>query len=565
MTADRPRANLSLEELASPEELALTQRVRDELSLLDTPAQIRACARAIEEYPDVVLLRVQAAQLHLNAGLCDQAVAILAQALSRFPEVTGLHHHYIQALIWNEDYNQAGQACLQLADLYVAQKNIDDYMDAVQLLLSLDPNHIEARKRLVAHLQEQGHEQMSLVQLSQLAEQASAQGLWAEALQAWQRLYDRQQNPLALERLGYLCQQLGRPSEAQHHYQQLLDYFEQQQRTLDAVSICDRLIELQPEALDLQHRQIGLLVQLGWKERLQDRQFALALAYQQRHQMGNALCLLHSVLDLNPQHEASLHKVVDIQLACGAYPEAVASGERLAKLYLEHYNLSGAIAVHLQLLGCLPENVGLRHNLAGLYELDNQVEQAVEQLEILVQQQAPVEAAESYRRILTFQPNRVDIRCRLAQLLEAGPALDCLRQAYALQPGYPGLAESLARALMHQGKVEEAAAVLRAHPHLTPTLCQTTQDPFCLGQLYYHLGQLDSAIERFQSTRRLPDYTARSYAMLGLCFAAKDGCNMLDLGIRQLCKGLELPGLSAAERQDLQATLDQLQQRRALS
>ncbi|MBT9587027.1 hypothetical protein IV102_27035 [bacterium] len=86
-----------------------------------------------------------------------------------------------------------------------------------------------------------------------------------------------------------------------------------------------------------------------------------------------------------------------------------------------------------------------------------------------------------------------------------------------------------------------------------------------MGQLYYHLGHLDSAIERFQSSRRLPNYTARSYAMLGLCFAAKDGCNMLDPGIRQLCKGLELPGVSAAERQQLQATLDQLLQRRALS
>jgi hypothetical protein len=51
--------------------------------------------------------------------------------------------------------------------------------------------------------------------------------------------------------------------------------------------------------------------------------------------------------------------------------------------------------------------------------------------------------------------------------------------------------------------------------------------------------------------------------MLGVCFADKEGCHMLDLGIRQIRKGLGLPGLSAGDSTELHTQLQRLLQRRA--
>jgi tetratricopeptide (TPR) repeat protein len=158
-----------------------------------------------------------------------------------------------------------------------------------------------------------------------------------------------------------------------------------------------------------------------------------------------------------------------------------------------------------------------------------------------------VAALTQLRKLFQLAPERldavkmyIDILLTEEQVSEAGQVLQQLEQAGG---------ESLVIK-------DDVIDSLRSRVETNPSDLKAR---FNYGELCYHLGDLDHAIEQFQQTRRNPDFELLSYNMLGLCFAKKKGFNMLDLAIKQFKKGLETKGHTEQAYLELRYNLAMIQ------
>jgi len=77
------------------------------------------------------------------------------------------------------------------------------------------------------------------------------------------------------------------------------------------------------------------------------------------------------------------------------------------------------------------------------------------------------------------------------------------------------------------------------------------------GELCFHLGRIEDAVEQFQKTRGNREHELRSFNMLGLAFA-KNPRFGLDMAVRQFRKGLETKGHAEQDYLELRYNLAML-------
>ena len=182
------------------------------------------------------------------------------------------------------------------------------------------------------------------------------------------------------------------------------------------------------------------------------------------------------------------------------------------------------------------------------------------------------------QKALELDENQIDLQHKLAlifteQLGNKVAALAQLRKLFQLAPDRLDAVQMYIDILLKEEQVSEAGQVLHQLEQaggesvairnnvIASLRTQVEGNPADLkarlnyGELCYHLGDLDHAIEQFQQTRRSPEFELQSYNMLGLCFAKKKGFNMLDLAIKQFKKGLETRGHSEQSYLELRYNL----------
>lgn len=560
---------LSAEERQYQNHVAQADELELSLGSADAATKIGAYRKALEENPDNLVLRTRLADIHLKYGLLEDAVVQYRQVLRRNPDSIPLLHSVIQAEFWNEDYDEAGASLLALALLHLKRGEHHEALDTLQSVLSLDPLNFEARRELVNVFTSLEESKLAAHHLRQLAEAAMTKGEVTEAISAFERLLEISDDPTFEERLGQIYESQGDIPKALTSFHNLVRRYREEQRWEEAARVTERIVELAPETLSDREELIDLYQQLGMGVQAATQQEALGRIYQDRGELERSIKLYEEVLRFDTTNFQVRRYLVDAYLDSGHVSSALEQTESLTEHYLDTKDHATAIALYSRLVGADPENIELQERLVKFYGLAGDPENAkVRWLEIAKIHERLArfdKAADSLQKALDLGDGEPELLFRLALLYsekihDNTAALHQLRKLFQIAPNRIDTAKVYIGLLIKEEQVPEAGQVLkkleeagasgaeirdavvsslRAKVEANPGDLQAR---FNYGQLCYHLGDLDHAIEQFQQTRRQPAFELLSYNMLGLCFASKNGYMMLDLAIRQFKKGLETKG-----------------------
>ena len=562
-------------DLLSPEqkaEIAQTMQadaLEDSLAGADVASKISSYRKVLEENPDNLILRTRLADIHLKFGLLEDAVVQYRQVLRRNPDSIPLLHKVIQAEFWNENYVEAGDSLLALAKLHLKSGEHHEALDTLQSVLSLDPLHFEARKELVSVFTSLNESKLAAHHLRQLAETALTKGEVAGAISAFEQLLEISADPTFEERLAQIYESQGDVAKALASFQSLVGRYTAEDRWEEAARVTERIVELAPSELHDRESLIGLYQRLGQGQRAVEQQFHLARAYQERNELERAVSLYEEVLKVQTENQEARRHLVDAYLDAGRVSAALEQSEALTEHYLDTKDHHTAIYLYSRLVQADSENVELQERLVKFYGLAGDPENArtrwIELSDLHERHGRYDRAAEAVSKALELEEGQVDLQYRLALLYaerlgDSQSALTQFRRLFQLAPDRTDAVKMYIDLLLSQEQVGEAGQVLKSLEEaggesveiksnvISALRASVEGNPadlkarFNYGELCYHLGDLDHAIEQFQQTRRHPDYELMSYNMLGLCFASKRGYMMLDLAINQFKKGLETKG-----------------------
>lgn len=276
--------------------------------------------------------------------------------------------------------------------------------------------------------------------------------------------------------------------------------------------------------------------------------------------LDDAVVQYRQVLKRAPQSVVLHHRLVQSQLWNDHFEDAASTLLSLSELHLSRDERAEALDAVQSALSLDPHHLGARRALVALSE---GTELALHHLEQLAESALAVGslevAAEALSR-LTISSDFAGYQERLAQVLEArGESAEALLHYRQLATRYTAAGDwTRAAAVLGRAGAELRAEVMSG---LRCGADATLANGFQYGTLCFHLGELDSAIEQFQQTRRDPALLLPSLNLLALCFAEKSGFNMTELAIRQFRKGLETPGYAEHEYAELRYNLAMLLER----
>ncbi len=588
--APEPQPAVTLSSLAVESEFseALVQearRMRDKLAGADVTTAIAAYRRAVEESPDNLMLRTDLADIHLRYGLLDDAVMQYRQILMRKPESVALRHRLADAYLWNAEYVEAASTLLELAELHVGKGREADAVDILQTVLSLDPNHFLARRRLVDRFTVLDQKNLAVHHLRQLAETALARGNVEEAIGAFQQLMTLSDDPTFQERLAQVYESQGEVAQALVNFRSLAQRYRNGQQWEEAVAVTEKLVALDSDNLADRHVLIELYERLQRTDRVLTGRFELACRHEAQGAVSEAIVLFEQVLKVQPEHYEARRRLVDCYLRSGDLVAALQHSRPLTERYLEEQETGPAIELYRRLTQADPKSIELRERLLKFLEMAERSEEILEQLLILADLHEEAgrerEAVQILQRALELTPGRDDLHYRLAcmydeKLGSLPGALNELRRVFELNPGHAEAMDRYARLLMEQRKSREAAEVLVKLLENQPAAGAETRDlllkeykdritaepsdwstRIVYGELCFHLNRIEDAVEQFQKTRSNREYELRSYNMLGLAFARNPRFG-LDLAVRQFRRGLETKGHAEQDYLELRYNLAML-------
>jgi tetratricopeptide (TPR) repeat protein len=581
-----PADLLSAEEKAEIAQTAQADALDAQLAGQDAAFKIATYRKQLEEHPDNLVLRTRLADIHLKYGLLEDAVVQYRQVMRRNPDSIPLLHRVIQAEFWNENYVEAGDSLLALAQLHLKRGEQHEALDTLQSVLSLDPLHFEARKELVSVFTALDDSKLAAHHLRQLAETALTKGEVAGAISAFQQLLEISADPTFEERLAQIYESQGDVVKALSSFQSLVGRYRAEERWEEAARVTERIVELDPNQLGDREALIALYQRLGHTGQAVEQQFQLARRYQERNETERAISLYEEVLKFQIDNQEARRFLVDAYLDAGRVSAALEQAEALTEHYLDTKDHHTAIYLYSRLVDADPENVELQERLVKFYGLAGDPENAKSRwvhISNLHERNGRYDrAAEAVQKALELDESQVDLQHRLALLYaerlgDNQSALGQLRKLFHLAPDRMDAVKMYIDLLLKEEQVSEAGQVLQRLEQAGGESVEIKSNVIALlkasvegnpsdlkarfnyGELCYHLGDLDHAIEQFQQTRRHPDFELISYNMLGLCFASKRGYMMLDLAVKQFQKGLESKGRSEMDYLEIRYNLAMVQ------
>jgi tetratricopeptide (TPR) repeat protein len=565
----KPKVSLSIEDESPASDIETADKLDASLTGADVAAKIGAYRKALEESPNNLVMRTRLADIHLKYGMLEDALVQYRQVIRRNSESISLLHRVIQAEFWNENYAEAGESLLALAKLHLKRGEHHDALDTLQSVLSLDSHHFEARKVLVSVFTSLDESKLAAHHLRQLAETALTKGEVDEAISAFQQLLEISNDPVFEERLAQIYETQGDMERALKSFQSLVVRYQEEERWEEAARVTERIVELNPDLLEDRGGLVELYKKLGMNEKAMEQQYRLARAYQERGELEPSVRLYEDVLVHQPHNQNARRLLVDAYLDSQNVSAAMEQAEALTEYYLNTKDHQTAIELYARLVEAEPENVELQERLVKFYGLAGDPENArqrwIKLADLHESKERYDKAAEAIQKALELDENQIELQNRLALLFaerldDKVAALTQLRKLFQMAPDRLDAVRMYIEILLKEEQVSEAGQVLQQLEQaggesaaikngvIESLRNKVESNPadlkarFNYGELCYHLGDLDHAIEQFQQTRRSPDFELMSYNMLGMCFAKKKGFNMLDLAIKQFKKGLETKG-----------------------
>lgn len=404
----------------------------------------------------------EAAEAWMQAAACleaqnqvQQAEQTLLEARKRLPQELDLLRMLIRFYRQqNRLADAAQQQCLLAEELI----RVEDDEAAVRELMEALPDAsdpVDLLNRLMDIHQRTGSPEAQGEALHRLAEIHIQQERWAEAEEVFHRLLALIPDDLnALQGLADACLHQENVGGACDALVALASYLQQSGRDASALETYRRVLELQPDHLDVRQRLISLLVETDALDEAVAELSSLARDYRADESFEKAFEAYQRAMDYQPGNTLLRREYADALLQGGQSEKALEQYLFLAETYQSLRLNEKALEVLKTVRAHWKDNVQVAQRLADLYQQEGLEHTAVQELfeisELLLGRSEVSGVRETLERLLEIDSKFLPARRRLAEVLNQ---LARVEEA-ALQ--YLRLAQLLADG----GEIEEALAML---------------------------------------------------------------------------------------------------------
>ncbi|MCE5229582.1 tetratricopeptide repeat protein, partial [bacterium] len=412
----------------------------------------------------------------------------------------------------------ASEQWIEIALVRRAQGDANQANDAVREALRLTPENREARVMLAEGLAAAGNKREALELWKQLAhEMKAAEGDVAGAMKLIQsglELSPHDRDLLGLA--GRMLLATQGPSVARIYIEHWLDTYETQPDPAGALAAWRLAVDHYPDDLAWRRRFASMLLAAGQNdeaagqfERIREEMAGAKAPAEEIHQV------LERLVQLRPERADLRHDLAESLIGLGRAREAVVIHEELGEQAIRNGDLEDGLKSLERALEFDAENASLIEKTAKLCERTGHTDRAIEHYERL----AEIGRRNSDRsrgiwvleKLLSFNPDRRDVRAELAEIYEGEGDLDrAIEQHYRLAqtcPEGPAGAVTICRKLRKIAPEFIAGRELLVEGLIAAgEKDEARRELDGLGDLALGAGQLDKAEAYFRRVREVaPD------------------------------------------------------------
>lgn len=375
----------------------------------------------------------EAARLLAESGQGDRARALLEQVCSRLPEELELALTRIRLLEEARQWPEAATARQTLA----ARLTDRDQLPQAAEQLTLAMAHLEQRTPLLerlADLYERLGDTPKLVEsLRQLADDHRRGARWQPMEETLERLLKLKPDRLdALRGLAEARARRGDIAGSTEIVFQLAARLRAESRWQEAIDLYRQGLQTAPGNLPARRELISALIESEATEEATTEWTSLARLLVETRRMTEAVEALKEAVQLQPANPRLRREYAVTLQAAGKSEQAVLQIVKLAETYASLNLPEKAIETLNEAKDNWPDRLDLRHRLADLYLKEDMARAAVRELievaERLEQGETIASARETLARVLEIDPECIEARQRLAELLLR---LTCVEEASA--------------------------------------------------------------------------------------------------------------------------------------
>ncbi len=364
----------------------------------------------------------EAANRLAESGQGDRARDLLEQACSRLPDAIELALTRIRLL---EDARQWPEAAASRQTL-AAQLEARGQREQAAEQLTRALVHLEQRTPVLerlTNLYEQLEDAPKLLEsLRQLAEDHRRGGRWQPMEETLERLLKLKPNRLdALRGLAEARAKRGDVAGSTEIVFQLAVQLKEESRWQEAIDLYRQGLQAAPGNIAARRELIAVLLETGATEEATAEWTSLARLLVETSRMTDAVEALKEAVHLQPSNPRLRREYAETLKAAGDSERAVLQYIQLAETYTSLNLSEKALETLTEAKESWPDRLELRHRLADLYLKEDMTRAAVRELievaERLEQAEEIVLARETLTRVLAIDPECIEARQRLAELL----------------------------------------------------------------------------------------------------------------------------------------------------
>ena len=541
--------------------------------------QWRAEARAGD-----IIARNNLVSMLIDFGLLEEAIKEYEEICNQETDRMNIYHQMIE--LYNLTGNEEGLRgkYLELGQIYKENNIYDSALDIYQRLIALDCDDVIARENMAEILLTQDKKRESIYQYIAVANIYSSKGQIKEVVDIYQKMLKIEPEGLLTHtKLADTYAQLGMNDKAIEEYLLIAEMYLDKKLYNNAIESYEAITRLAPEHLDAHVKLSQLYMKSGMSSKAIEENLVIADIYINQGKYDQAMEMAQNVIGAEPTHITAREKLIEVYRRKDLGEKAIAECQNLSEIFLKKNDLDKAIELYEKILQIEPKNYDVHYKLAELYEKKGFNSKAMQEYmsmaEIYSYDGNYSNAIEAYHKVLSLDQNNLEARYQLGVLLadknnDLEGALQEFELIRRLSPTHIDALQRLTAGYIKLGKLQQAIQVSKDLKNKEilgdivdryKVAIDKNPDDFearyNLGIIYKEFGDLENAIEQFQSLVKCPEKLLDAYNMLGLCF---EQMGMGNLAINQFKKGLSSEGYKDIDYQELRYNLGLLYERRGM-
>lgn len=416
------------------------------------------CRKALEQRPSDFDIHSMLGRIYNEEGKIKEAIGEFQEVIRTSPEKAAFGYEYLGDMLSKDPKkkNEAATNYNNAASLYKKEDYIEKEAEVYNKILAIDPQNTKALSALGDVLIKLDRKSEALDALYNLIKLYEAEGMLDKVILVYEKIHEFDDNNEAGEKLIAIYKEIldkdpsnlsagnkliahfinmGRVDDAVPIFINLANGYLERNLIDDGINISNKVIEIAPEN-PYAHRMLGnLLLKKGGKEEALSA-YVKAFEIFKKNGAEVEAETVSEILNENFPDQSVIHYQLavsffeknqieksekEILAALQNNPADIASLKLYMNILQKQNKNEALISVYQKILQLCPEEVLIREKLIDLYLNYGRIDDAVKESkylgDVLCENKDYKTSEKIFRNILSFFPNDLDVRERIAYLL----------------------------------------------------------------------------------------------------------------------------------------------------